>query len=67
MISPRITCTGIAAYAVAKRCGLGPIAAAAIRRRAMGSVKRGTSAAMAIADARATAIAMHKEHAPWSA
>lgn len=65
MISARITCAGIAAYAVAKRCGLGPIAAAAIRRKAMDQVKRGSSAARAISEARATAIAMRAE--PWSA
>lgn len=62
----RVAGAGFAAYLVAVRLGLGPIAASAIRRKAKEDVSRGISAAMAVANARRTAIAMRKEEQPWN-
>lgn len=56
----RIAGAGVAAYLQAIRIGLGPIAASALRRKAREDVARGKSAAKAVADARSTALAMHK-------
>ncbi len=56
----RIAGAGVAAYLQAIRIGLGPNAASALRRKAREAVARGTSAARAVADSRAIAVAMHK-------
>ena len=50
----------LALYLQAIRIGLGPNAASALRRKAREAVARGTSAARAVADSRAIAVAMHK-------